>query len=40
VAANAPERLTVDGTRLASGLYLVRVVGETFTAQRKLTIVR
>ncbi len=40
VEANAPVRLRPGGERLASGVYVVRVVGETFTAQQKLTLVR
>lgn len=36
----APLRLTVNGTRLPSGVYFVRVVGEAFQATRRLTVVQ
>ena len=40
--AQAEEMLTetIDGSRLASGLYIVRLKGERFTATRKITLVR
>jgi hypothetical protein len=38
-APSAPVTLTVDGADLRAGLYLVRVVGEGFTATRRLSIV-
>jgi hypothetical protein len=40
VGPRAPLTLRVDGTGLASGLYIVRVRGDTFTTTRKLTIAR
>jgi hypothetical protein len=40
VGPRAPLTLRVDGTALASGLYIVRVQGDTFTASRTLTIAR
>ena len=36
----APTTLTVDGDRLSSGVYFVRVEGEQFQATRKVTVVR
>lgn len=36
----APLRLTVNGARLPSGVYFVRVVGEAFQATRRLTVVQ
>lgn len=38
--AGAPVRLRVGGTALPSGTYFVRVIGETFQATRRLTVVR
>ena len=40
VAAEAAVALRFDGADLASGLYLVRVVGEDFTALRRVSLVR
>ncbi|MEM6785125.1 MAG: lamin tail domain-containing protein [Bacteroidota bacterium] len=36
----APAAMTLDGRTLASGLYVVRVVGETFATTRRVTLVR
>jgi hypothetical protein len=40
VGASETERLTLSGRGLASGVYVVRVVGERFTATRRVTVVR
>jgi hypothetical protein len=40
VAASDTERLTLSARGLASGVYVVRVVGERFSATRRVTIVR
>jgi hypothetical protein len=40
VAASEAERLTLSGRGLASGVYVVRVVGERFRATRRVTVVR
>lgn len=40
LAANRTHRIVIGRQRLASGLYLVRLVGERFTATRRLTVVR
>jgi choice-of-anchor B domain-containing protein len=40
VAAGAAVALRLDGARLPAGLYLVRVVGEDFTALRRVSLVR
>lgn len=40
LSANTQHRLVIDGNTLPSGRYLVRVEGETFTATRRLTLVR
>ena len=40
VAASEPERLALSGQGLASGVYVVRVVGEQFTATKRVTVVR
>ena len=40
ISAQSPLSLRFDGTSLATGLYLVRVVGEDFTATRRLSLVR
>lgn len=40
IGANAPQDLTVQGSRLASGAYFVRLEGEHFMATRRLTLVR
>ena len=40
VRANRPINLRLDGDRLASGLYVVQVRGETFEATRKVTVVK
>ena len=40
VAAGETERLRLTGQGLASGVYLVRVVGERFQTVRRLTLVR
>ncbi|MDX1418681.1 MAG: T9SS type A sorting domain-containing protein [Rubricoccaceae bacterium] len=37
VAAGATARLGLDGAALPSGVYLLRVVGETFTTSRRVT---
>jgi len=38
LAANTPRTVTVDGSSLASGVYFVRVQGETFQTTRKVTL--
>jgi hypothetical protein len=40
VRANRPIDLRLNGNRLASGLYVVQVRGETFEATRKVTVVK
>jgi hypothetical protein len=40
VAASATERLRLPASGLASGVYVVRVVGERFSAARRVTVVR
>jgi hypothetical protein len=40
VDAGETEALRLDADGLASGVYLVRVTGETFAATRRLTVVR
>ena len=40
VAANTPTELRVSADGLSSGTYFVRVEGESFTATRRLTVVR
>ncbi|MEL6445893.1 MAG: proprotein convertase P-domain-containing protein [Bacteroidota bacterium] len=40
VAANASQTLTLDAATLPSGLYVVRVVGETFAATETVLLVR
>jgi hypothetical protein len=40
VAASATERLRLPMRGLASGVYVVRVVGERFSAARRVTVVR
>jgi predicted outer membrane repeat protein len=40
VAAGQTQALRLAGQGLASGVYLVRVTGETFTATRRVTLVR
>ena len=40
VAANATMKLQLSANALSSGTYFVRVEGETFTATRRLTVVR
>lgn len=40
LAANRTHRIVIEGRRLASGVYLVRLAGERFTATRRLTVVR
>jgi hypothetical protein len=40
VAAGRTEALRLDAQGLASGVYLVRVTGEAFTATRRVTLVR
>jgi plastocyanin len=40
LAANQAHPLTFDGGSLPSGLYLIRVVGETFAAQRGVLLVK
>jgi len=40
LAARATHRFTLDGSGLPSGAYVVRVVGETFTAARRVTLLR
>jgi len=40
VRANTPVDLTLEGDKLASGAYFVRVTGRSFTATRKTTVVR
>ena len=39
-APEAPVNLTFAPAGLASGVYVVRVVGETFTASRRVTVIR
>ena len=36
--ANTPRTMAIDGSSLASGVYFVRVQGETFQATRKITL--
>lgn len=38
--ANTTERFTIDGSGLASGMYLVRVVGEAFTESMSVTLLK
>jgi len=38
LAANTPRTVAVDGSSLASGVYFVRVQGETFQTTRKVTL--
>ncbi|PSQ80922.1 MAG: hypothetical protein BRD40_03825 [Bacteroidetes bacterium QS_1_65_9] len=38
--ANSPHTLTVDGSSLASGVYLLQVRGDTFQATEKITLAR
>ena len=38
--AGSPKRLSIEAGTLASGVYVVRVTGETFTQTRTLTLVR
>jgi len=38
--ANSPHTLTVDGSSLASGVYLLQVRGDTFRATEKITLAR
>ena len=40
LAANTPRTVAVDGSSLSSGVYFVRVQGETFRATRKFTLAR
>lgn len=40
VSAHRPKAIRMDGQRHPSGAYFVRVQGETFTATRRVTIVR
>ena len=40
VAAGEARRLTLDGSALAAGVYVVRSVGETFTEARTVTVTR
>jgi hypothetical protein len=40
VAASQTEALAFSASGLGSGLYVVRVTGETFRATRRLTLVR
>ncbi len=40
MAAQNMQTFTVDGSRLSSGLYLVRVQGERFTATRQVTLLK
>jgi hypothetical protein len=40
VAANDPVTWTLDGAKLPSGVYFVRVEGDTFSATRKFVRVR
>lgn len=40
VATGEPHRLTLSGTDLASGLYVIRAAGPSFTASRRITLVR
>jgi len=40
VPAHVPQRWTVDGRQLASGVYFVRVEGETFRETRRLVRIR
>ena len=38
--ANTTEHFTIDGSGLASGMYLVRVVGEAFTETMSVTLLK
>ena len=40
VEANAQQRLTIDGTGLASGAYVVRIAGETFSDALRVTLAK
>jgi hypothetical protein len=40
LAPNTKHEFNVDGSRLPSGLYLMRARGESFSATRRLTHVR
>jgi hypothetical protein len=40
LAAGGPHEFTIDGSRLPSGTYLYRVVGETFSQTRRVTLLR
>ena len=40
LAAGTAHAFTVDGRGLASGLYMVRATGETFTATRRVTLLK
>ena len=40
LAANRQQTIQIDGRQQASGSYIVRVKGETFTSTRRLTVVR
>ena len=40
LASGEAHRFAVDGTRLPSGLYLLRVEGERLSASQPLTLVR
>ena len=40
MAASATERLALPARGLASGVYVVRAVGERFTGTRRITVVR
>jgi hypothetical protein len=40
LAAGSPHEFTIDGSRLPSGTYLYRVVGETFSQTRRVTLLR
>ncbi len=40
LAANAVQSFEVDGSRLASGVYLVRVTGERFAETRRITLMQ
>lgn len=38
--ANEPYQFTIDGSGLASGAYFIRIVGETFTNTRRITLLK
>jgi len=40
ISGQSTETIRVDGSRLSSGIYFVRVVGERFQGTQKITVVR